>query len=278
MVFSYRDGHVVSCGLITSYGYDSPKPSEFGKNGKNWSPYGWRVNVTYFETSPFRPKDQLERISHFLSEEHSPLKTDGGGKELYLTKISAEFAGVIIDALGAPARACRDEGQHLSLHETTEEFADTLSEKAGEYLVDTVKQDILIPETTRLAIVKARIGQGLFRDEVAKVERHCRLTGVEDRDHLVASHIKPWKDSDNRERLSGFNGLMLTPTPDHLFDKGFISFGDDGSLLYASRVNRATLAKMKIPEEGFNAGRFSADQAEFLRYHRNFVFKKAVAA
>jgi len=278
MVFSYRDGHIVSCGLITSYGYDSPKPSEFGKNGKNWSPYGWRVNVTYFETSPFRPKDQLVRISPFLSEEHSPLKTDGGGKELYLTKISPEFAGVIIDALGAPARACRDEGRNLSLHDTTEEFADTLSEKAGEYLVDTVKQDILIPETTRLAIVKARIGQGVFRDEVAKVERNCRLTGVEDRDHLVASHIKPWKDSDNRERLCGFNGLMLTPTPDHLFDKGFISFGDDGSLLYASRVNRAALAKMKIPEEGFNAGRFSADQAEFLRYHRNFVFKKAVAA
>lgn len=278
MVFSYRDSHVVSCGLITSYGYDSPKPSEFGKNGKNWSPSGWRVNVTYFETSPFRPKDQLERISLFLGEEHSPLKADGGGKELYLTKISQEFAGVIIDALGTPARTCRDEGRRLSLHDTTEEFADTLSEKAGEYLVDVIKQDTLIPETTRLAIVKARVGQGLFREEVAKVERHCRLTGVEDRDHLVASHIKPWKDSDNRERLSRFNGLMLTPTPDHLFDKGFISFGDDGSLLYASRVNRAALAKMKIPEEGFNAGRFSADQAEFLRYHRNFVLKKAVAA
>lgn len=278
MVFSYRDSHVVSCGLITSYGYDSPKPSEFGKNGKNWSPYGWRVNVTYFDTSPFRPKDQLARISPFLSEEHCPLKADGGGKELYLTKISPEFAGVIIDAIGAPARTCREEARQLSLHETTEEFADTLAEKAAEYLVETVKQDIHIPETTRLAIVKARIGQGLYREEVAKVERQCRLTGVEDRDHLVASHIKPWKDSDNRERLSGFNGLMLTPTPDHLFDKGFISFGDDGRLLYASRVNRAALAKMKIPEEGFYAGRFSAAQVEFLRYHRNFVFKKAVAA
>jgi len=277
MVFSYRDSHVVSCGLITSYGYDSPKPSEFGKNGKNWSPYGWRVNVTYFDTSPFRPKDQLARISPFLSEEHSPLKADGGGKELYLTKISPEFAGVIIDALGAPARTCRDEGRNLSLHETTEEFADTLSEKAGEYLVDGVKNDIQIPETTRLAIVKARIGQGIFRDEVAKVERHCRLTGVEDRDHLVASHIKPWKDSDNRERLSGFNGLMLTPTPDHLFDKGFISFGDDGRLLYASRVNRSALTKMKIPEEGFNAGRFSPEQIAFLQYHRGYIFKKAAS-
>jgi putative restriction endonuclease len=278
MVFSYRDGHVVSCGLITSYGYDSPKPSEFGKNGKNWSQFGWRVNVTYFEASPFRPKDQLQRISPFLSEEHAPLKADGGGKELYLTKISPEFAGVIIDALGAAARACREEGRHLSLHDTTEDFADTLAEQAGEYLVDRVKQDIQIPETTRLAIVKARIGQGLFREEVAKVESHCRLTGVEDRDHLVASHIKPWKDSDNRERLSGNNGLMLTPTPDHLFDKGFISFGDDGRLLYATRVNRAALAKMKIPEEGFSAGRFSADQVDFLKYHRDYVFKKAIKA
>jgi hypothetical protein len=277
MVFSYRDGHVVSCGLITSYGYDSPKPSEFGKNGKNWSPYGWRVNVTYFETSPFRPKDQLERISPFLSEEHAPLKADGGGKELYLTKISSEFAGVIIDALGDPARVCRDEGRNLRLHDTTEEFADTLSEKAGEYLVESVKQDLQISETTRLAIVKARIGQGLFRDEVAKVERFCRLTGVEDRDHLVASHIKPWKDSDNLERLSGFNGLMLTPTPDHLFDKGFISFGDDGRLLYASRANRAALAKMKIPEEGFNAGSFTNEQIAFLRYHRGYIFKKAAS-
>ena len=277
MVFSYRDSHVVSCGLITSYGYDSPKPSEFGKNGKNWSPSGWRVNVTYFETSPFRPKDQLERISPFLGEEHSPLKKDGGGKELYLTKISQEFAGVIIDALGTPARTCRDEGRRLSLHDTTEEFADTLSEKAGEYLVDVIKQDTLIPETTRLAIVKARVGQGLFREEVAKVERHCRLTGVEDRDHLLASHIKPWKDSDNRERLSRFNGLMLTPTPDHLFDKGFISFGDDGRLLYATRVNRAALAKMKIPEEGFKTGHFSADQIAFLQYHRGYIFKKAAS-
>jgi len=62
--------------------------------------------------------------------------------------------------------------------------------QAREFLVARVKHDIEIPETTRLAIVKAHIGQGLFREEVAKVERHCRLTGVEDRYHLVASHIK----------------------------------------------------------------------------------------
>ncbi len=185
---------------------------------------------------------------------------------------------MIIDALGVPARACREEASHLSLHDSTENFAHAVEEEVEQYMADKVRLNIEIPETTRLAIVKARVGQGIFRDEVSKIEKHCRLTGVEDADHLVASHIKPWKDSDNRERLSGQNGLMLTPTPDHLFDKGFISFGDDGRLLYAARVNRAALAKMKVPEEGFAAGRFNPAQVEFLRYHRSYIFKKAIAA
>lgn len=278
MVFSFRDGHIVSCGIITSYCYESPKPDEFGKIGQNWSQIGWRVDVRYFDPNPFRPKDQLLRIAPFLSQQHAPLKANGGGKEFYLTKISAEFAGVIIEALGATARACREEARHLSLHDSTEKFANAVEEEVEQYMAEKVRQDTEIPETTRLAIVKARVGQGVFREEVSKVERHCRLTGVEDGDHLVASHIKPWKDSDNRERLSRFNGLMLTPTPDHLFDKGFISFANDGRLIYAARVNREALAKMKIPDEGFDAGRFNPAQVEFLRYHRNYIFKKAVAA
>jgi transposase len=49
--------------------------------------------------------------------------------------------------------------------------------------------------------------------------------------HLRASHIRPWRDSDNEARLDGENGLLLTPTIDHLFDRGFISFEDDGRLL-----------------------------------------------
>lgn len=278
MVFSYNDGHVVCCGIITSYCYESPKPDEFGKIGQNWSQIGWRVDVRYFDAKAFRPKDQLQRIAPFLELRHAPLLPNGNGKLLYLTTITPEFAGVIIEALGPPALACREEARHLSLHDSTEKFANAVEEEVEQYMAEKVRQDTEIPETTRLAIVRARVGQGIFREEVSRVERHCRLTGVEDGDHLVASHIKPWKDSDNRERLSRFNGLMLTPTPDHLFDKGFISFEDDGRLIYAARVNKQALDKMKIPDEGFDAGRFSPDQVQFLRYHRNYILKKAVAA
>lgn len=277
IVFSYKDSHIVACGIITSYCYESPKPSEFGKSGQNWSQIGWRVNVNYADVEPFRPKDKLNQISAFLVNKHSPLKLNGGGKEFYLTTISQEFANVIIDALGKTAKDCFKEAQIFNYHQNTDSFSHQVEEEVEQVLAKNIQSNIQIPETTRIAIVKARVGQGIFRDEVAKVEKYCRLTGVEDRDHLIASHIKPWRDSSNEERLHGFNGLMLTPTADHLFDKGFISFSDSGRLIYASRVNRDALSKMKVPEEGFDAGQFNPKQLDFLSYHRDFIFKKALA-
>jgi len=87
-----------------------------------------------------------------------------------------------------------------------------------------VTADITIAETDRVALVRARRGQGIFRDRVAQIERRCRVTGVENPAHLVARHCKPWRDATNVERLDGENGLMLTPTIDHLYYRGFIGF------------------------------------------------------
>ena len=73
-----------------------------------------------------------------------------------------------------------------------------------------------IPETERNQLVKARIGQGAFRQNVIAVEKACRITGVSDPPFLIASHIKPWKVSSNDERLDGNNGLLLSPHLDNL--------------------------------------------------------------
>jgi putative restriction endonuclease len=56
--------------------------------------------------------------------------------------------------------------------------------------------------------------------------------------HLVASHCKPWRDSSNEERINGENGLLLTPTIDHLFDRGFIGFEDNGTLILSPVAHR----------------------------------------
>jgi hypothetical protein len=100
------------------------------------------------------------------------------------------------------------------------------------------------------------------------------VTKVARLEHLVASHTKPWRDSTNEERLNGENGLLLTPTIDHLFDKGFISFEDKGDLIVSPVADRVSLLKMGIKPEGkVNVGMFSEGQRVFLDYHRENVLR-----
>jgi putative restriction endonuclease len=73
-----------------------------------------------------------------------------------------------------------------------------------------------------------------------QIENRCRVTGVNNPVHLVGSHCKPWRDSSNEERLDGENGLLLRPTIDHLFDRGFIGFENSGELIVSPVARNAT--------------------------------------
>lgn len=117
------------------------------------------------------------------------------------------------------------------------------------------------------ALVLARRGQALFKERIAVVEPYCRVTGVGDINHLRASHIKPWRDSDNVERLSGENGLLLAPHVDHLFDRGFISFTDFGDILVSPACSLDVLAAWGISPT-LNVGPFRPGQRAFLAWHR----------
>lgn len=142
-----------------------------------------------------------------------------------------------------------------------------------EHITRELMENHALPETDRLALVLARRGQGRFKERVQQRERHCRITKVDRVEHLVASHCKPWRDSTNEERLDGENGLLLTPTVDHLFDRGFISFEDNGRLLVSPVAHKPSLSKMGIPLDApFNAGAFSEGQRKYLDFHRSEVF------
>ena len=139
-------------------------------------------------------------------------------------------------------------------------------------LEQDVVQDASIPDTDRAAIIRARRGQGLFKERVQQVERRYRITGVENEAHLIASHCKPWRDSNNDERLDGENGLLLTPSIDHLFDRGFIGFEDSGRLIISPVADRAFLDRMGVEtREVVNVGQFSSGQRRYLDFHRNNV-------
>jgi len=97
---------------------------------------------------------------------------------------------------------------------------------------------------------------------------------VERFEHLIASHAKPWRDSSNDERLDGENGLLLTPTVDHLFDKGFISFEDRGAVIVSPVAHHTSLRRMGIdPDRPPNVGAFSTGQRTYLDYHRENVLR-----
>jgi hypothetical protein len=124
--------------------------------------------------------------------------------------------------------------------------------------------------------IRARCGQGLFKQRVMRIERKCRITGVENLTHLIASHCKPWRDASNEERLDGENGLLLTPSVDHLFDRGFIGFENSGELIISPIAHRPSLQKMGIEtEHRVNVGHFTEGQKHFLEFHRNSVLLRA---
>ena len=81
-----------------------------------------------------------------------------------------------------------------------------------------------------------------------RIERACRITGVTREEHLRASHCKPWRDSSNEERLDGENGLLLTPNADHLFDRGFIGFEDNGDVRVSYQCGAVQRGAAAIPE------------------------------
>ena len=138
----------------------------------------------------------------------------------------------------------------------------------------TVDTGIVGP-TFREQLVRARRGQGVFRANVLLREEACRVTGVAEPRHLKASHIKPWRDATDTERLDGSNGLLLSPHIDHLFDEGYITFSSSQELVLVPEVRVKLLDAWGI-DAGVRVGEFSREQNAFLEYHRANVFKPSL--
>lgn len=271
LVFSFCDTLIKAIGVVRGYAYEAPKPLEFGSAGAYWSNVGWRVDVIFHELRhQIRPADHIAKLRPHLPAKYSPLMRSGRGVELYLTLVPPPLAEALLGLIGqegrvlANARRIGDE----------EEVLDAVGLIEWEtHQLDELRKDPRIAPTEKEALVMARRGQGKFRQQVSRIERRCRITRVEKPEHLRASHCKPWRDSNNDERLDGENGLLLTPTIDHLFDRGFIGFEANGDLLISPVAHRPSLAKMGVETVArVNVGSFSSGQKSFLEFHRERVF------
>lgn len=261
VIFSYCNTLIKAIGIATGPARSAPKP-DFGRAGGNWSDDGWHVPVDYTELSnTIRPKDHIEVLRPLLPSKYSPLQASGDGlQSVYLAHVPVPMAELLISLIGSEYSAVTDRANRLQY----------------EAVCDVLEEGIVgrtdIGPTMKEQLVKSRRGQGLFKINVRRNEKSCRVTGVTDPRNLRASHIKPWKDCSDKEKLNGCNGLMLAPHVDHLFDRGFISFTDNGELIISPTLDRSILHRWGIPEV-LNVGPLQK-QAEFLAYHRKFVLKK----
>ncbi len=143
-------------------------------------------------------------------------------------------------------------------------------------IADKAQPIIDLSETTVLRMTETRSKQSLFKRRLLTVEKECRLSGISDLRFLRASHVKPWSECvDGTERIDGNNGLLLGPHADFLFDRGWITFEDNGSLVRSDRLPTDVIDRIGLDlKQGRKCGEFFDKQKVYLEYHRNAVFEK----
>ena len=127
-------------------------------------------------------------------------------------------------------------------------------------------------------ISKARNGQGKYRETLLEQCRFCPFTMIGDERLLIASHIKPWAAADDNEKVDPYNGYMLSPMYDKLFDRGFITFTSDRHVKLSQFISPFTWKQIGLKDDTFIQNLPMDDKrVEYLKFHQENVFKGSFA-
>jgi putative restriction endonuclease len=262
LIFSFCDTRIKAVGVAADGAVSSDKP-DFGTVGDQWHDEGWFVPVEFDEVeNAVRPKDFIDELRPHFAPKYNPLQATGDGNQgVYFAEISEGFATTLLTKMG------RSIDDLVAEEEVAAEREAEVAQQALEGRTD-------IGVTQKQQMVLARRGQGIFKANVRLNEAACRVTGVNDLRLLIASQIKPWSKSSDKEKLDGCNGLLLSPHVDRLFDRGLISFEDNGELIRSPRLDPEIWDAWGLGDV-HNVGAFSDKQRTYLAYHRTDVFKSS---
>lgn len=256
VVFSYANGRIGAVGYVTASATPGGKPSSFGKTGAYWSEQGWYLPVEFVDAkTPVVTQAVSSLLAPYLPDTYSPIRANGMGNQgIYLAAISDQLGELLLSLTGL----------------AREDVAPILTPQlaAINHDIDRLRIASGVTETQRSQLIQARVGQGLFRSQVLLRSSTCIVTGVSDRRLLRASHIKPWKESTNFERIDGANGLTLSPNVDALFDLGMMSFSESGSALIRNDVDDDELLRLGLGGRPKIPRVFDDAQNAYLITHR----------
>ena len=260
IVLSHFNGALRYAGVVESPAISDRKP-DFGFRGGNWSDDGWTVRMRFIElTSPVKPQDELTLYLQVAPERFGPMNSQGRVNQQYLFELPAILGTQYLGAAGLNEDAVKSAVRY-------DPTIERLVQDAEEVLTDPE-----LTPTEKHVLATARIGQGMFKEQVRRFEPICRITGLSDSKYLIASHMRPWRDSNNAERLDGHNGLLLSPHVDHLFDRGLITFKNSGQPVISIQVN-STVPELWHLDLNRQGKRFSLEQVPYLEYHRDVIFR-----
>lgn len=253
LIFSYVGQHIRSLAVAGSSARPDIRPSEFSDQSL-WKQEGYRIDVSYED---FHPPIDIPPIAadlaRLLPTRHSPLTRRGTGVQGYLFNLPRPAGRFLLDRAGQ-----------------TDEGAD---EDAGERLASSALGGSNVPDTEKRALIKSRVGQGRFRADLLRLwEGRCAVSGLGLVALLRASHIKPWSDSNNQERLDPYNGLLLSPAYDAAFDAGLITFSDDGAVVVSPTLTGDQAGRAGIDPRA-RLRKVDEPHLPYFRHHQAFVFQ-----
>ncbi|SET45542.1 HNH endonuclease [Natronincola peptidivorans] len=252
IIFSMYKRNLVSVNIAKSNCIDANRPAALDSVNL-WEKEGWLVHAEYnVLDKPIDINLYIEEILPLCPGMYSPFTTGGRGNQGYLFEIENPLGEYLLGLAQAK--------NHIQL------TAD-LSREEKDYIKEV--DDLLnrfMDETEKAGIRKSRIGQGLFRNKLLANTRECAICGLAIKELLIASHCKPWKDCSDIERLDVHNGILLCPTHDALFDKGLITFQDDGRIIISNRIKEKEYRLLNISKEIRLP--FKKEQLPYIKWHR----------
>jgi hypothetical protein len=230
----------------------------------------WAGNALVLRSSQFPESVTVQALGQdvfFLSASDTgmlPTAASVGGSEHHVAEASADGSAVTRTVQGWQA-------MYLLLDKAAAYARTKPNRVAQSFWQVTAK----LPKSTEAERwVVQRVGQDLFRSALLDFWRgRCCVTGLAVPGLLRASHIKPWAScNSDDERLDVFNGLLLAPQLDALFDGGWMTVQLDGTLLFSNKLTATDRQHLCI-HDGLAIVGLTGSHHQYLEFHRSTVFK-----
>lgn len=255
IIFNYKKGFICGYCIAKSHAYKSKQPKEFSED-LGWEQEGRMIDAVYYQgTNKLTIDDVYRSLKDLLPKKYNPINLSyiNGNPKIkanqgYLYELNEACGNFLLNRWG-------------------------IGEIETERVLKVNRDEDYIPPTTteKEGLVTSRVGQGKYRRKILKRwDYKCAVTNLSNKELLIASHIVPWREADNFERLDIHNGILLSPVYDALFDRNLISFSDNGDIILSTVMSREDFNKLGVTGKERIEG-FTEKNKQYLHRHRKKI-------